>query len=94
MSTEKTSTTQEKLVVSQAWTVEERNQVIQRVEAQIQLLKSEEAEMRITIRWEAPCLQKNHAKRKELQQLIRFLHKSTSDFLQLNRVNFSEYVTI
>lgn len=84
--------TQEKLIVSKEWTTEERSQAIKLIDARLASLQTEDTEMRKTIRWEAPCPKDNSAKRDQLEQLVGFLRGSSSEFLELNKANFSEYI--
>jgi len=81
-----------KIVVSDKWNEEERQEVASALRTDIEHLKLEEEKLRETIKWEAPCFQEINRKRDQIGQLLSFCEEADPEFLQLNRSNFSDYI--
>lgn len=81
-----------KMVISPEWTLEEREALVLKIEADIQQLVHEEQEMRKTISYAAPYFIANAAKRSRLEEMAFLVYQKDTQFLQANRRNFTEYI--
>ncbi len=81
-----------RVVVSSEWNTAERQAVIARIKDRLIQIDLEEAELRQTIRWEAPVFQSLKAEKWWLHRLIFCLLLERPTFLESNRQNFADFV--
>ncbi|MCK5320685.1 hypothetical protein KAJ61_04835 [Candidatus Parcubacteria bacterium] len=82
-----------KIFISEEWTTEERESLVELMNEKVDELNAEEKKMRETIKWEAPCFKEIKDKKESVQDLIDKLDSNTpSEFLEKNRQNFKEFV--
>lgn len=83
----------QKLAVSKDWTLKERGQLVALIKCEIDTLDAEVRKMRETILWEAPYFAEAESKSRELQRMKYFAQIFPSEFLELNRRKYGDYVS-
>lgn len=84
---------QSRIFISENWTPDERKSLIELMNKKVDELNAEEAHLRETIKYEAPCFREIDVKRERVKELIIKLDdKVPSEFLERNRQNFGEFV--
>ncbi len=79
--------------VSTEWTDSERQILSALIRQDIDALLDEEAKLRKTIKWEAPCLDNIRQQREALMQLNQFTESMPAAFLEMNREHYNEYLS-
>jgi len=82
-----------KIEMSSEWAPEERAELVAVLDGEIKALNAKEEQLRKTILYEAPCFGEIAGKRVRLRGLRNYAEQMSSQFLEANRRNYSDYIT-
>lgn len=81
-----------KVNVSPMWKRKERSDLLKCISAEILRLDQQEARLRETILYNAPCFAEIEKMRADLKHRMVFLTHASSGFLEANRQNYGEFI--